>query len=215
MIFDDRSEAGQRLAEALSREPVVRDADPLVVLAIPRGGLPVGLEVARALGGQLDVAIARELRAAHDPDIAFGAVAADGHVDVDGGAVERLGLSEAEVAAELDRRRAAVERRLAVYRQALEPAALDGAVAVVVDDGIASGGTARQACALARRMGAEQLVLGAPIAPSGVEATLDDVVDRFVVLTRPDEFLAVGQAYREFPRLDDQELLGLLVDGAA
>lgn len=215
MIFRDRSEAGKRLAEALASEPLVADAERVVTVAIPRGGLPVGIEVARALGGPLDVAVVRELRSPQDPDVPFGAVAADGHVDVDTEAAERLGLTDEEVAAEVERRRAGVERRLALYRQRVPPASLEGAVAVVVDDGIGSGGTARQACALARRMGASTVVLGVPVAPARAADALEDVVDRIVVLTSPPEYLAVGQAYQEFPRSDDEELLALLSDWPA
>lgn len=211
MIFTDRGEAGRRLAEALADEPVVTTAARLVVLAVPRGGLPVALEVAHTLGADLEVAVARELRAPHDPDVAFGAVGADGHVEVDEPTVERLGLAQSEVDAELARRRAAVERRLVLYRQAVEPVDLDGAVVIVVDDGIASGGTARQACALARRGGAGTIILAAPVAPAEVEVQLADVADRFVVLTNPAEFLAVGQAYQDFPRLEDDEVLELLL----
>lgn len=212
MIFRDRSDAGKRLAAALADEPLVSGAERVVTVAIPRGGLPVGIEVARALGGPLDVAVLRELRVPDDPDVPFGAIAADGHVDVDGEVVERLGLSEDEVSTEVERRRAAVERRLALYRQQVPPAALEGAVAVVVDDGIASGGTARQACALARRLGATTVVLGVPVAPAKAADSLADVTDRVIVLTIPDEYLAVGQAYQNFPRFEDEEMLALLAD---
>ncbi len=210
MIFADRREAGRSLASALASEPFVRDAARVVVLAIPRGGIPVGAEVARALGAPLDVAIARELRAPHDPDIPFGVVGADDYVEVDEDTVERLGLSEAEVAAEVDRRTAAVKRRLALYREALEEPSLEDAVAIVVDDGVASGGTARRACELAWREGAAHVVLAAPLAALDAEEALADVTDRVVVLTYPDEFLSVGQAYLDFPRLSDEELLELL-----
>jgi putative phosphoribosyl transferase len=215
MIFVDRSEAGRMLAERLATEPVVRDASRLLTLAVPRGGLPVGIQVARRLGGDFDVAVATRLRAPHDPDVAFGSVAADGNVDVDEATVAQLGLRREEVEAEVERRRASVERRLALYRQVIGPASVEGAVVVVVDDGIASGGTARQACRLARRLGAEQVVLAVPVAPVTAEAHLAAEADRIVVLTVPAEFLAVGQAYQQFPRLDDEDLVRLFEDAPA
>ena len=210
MIFTDRSEAGRRLAEALAREPAVAEAEHVVVLAVPRGGLPVGVEVARGLDAPLDVAVARTLRSPHDPEVPIGVVGGDGHVEVDDDAVARLGLDADAVAREVAQRRERVARRLAVYREALEPVEIEGAVAVVVDDGAASGVTARHACALARRAGAGTVVLGLPVAPEGAAERFADVADRVVVLTEPAEFLAVGQAYQDVPQLDDEAALSVL-----
>ena len=210
MIFTDRIEAGRRLATALAEDPVVRDAGRVVVLAIPRGGLPVGAEVSRVLGAPLDVAVARRLRAPHDPEIGVGGVGADGHVEIDEATVERLGLTREEVDAEVAHRRARVARRLELYRRVVDPVDLDGAVVVVVDDGIASGGTARLACSLARRGGAAEVVLAVPVAPESAEHDLAEVADRILVLTTPAEFLAVSQAYQEFPQLDDDDVLAVL-----
>lgn len=207
MIFTDRREAGRKLAETLAREAVVADAERVVVLAVPRGGLPVGAEVARALEAPLDVVVARALRSPHDPEVPIGVVGGDGHVEVDDDAVQRLGLDPDAVARELDERRERVARRLAVYREALEPVDVDGAVVVVVDDGAASGVTAYHACELARRAGAEAVVLALPVAPASVAERLERAADRVVVLTQPAEFLAVGQAYQDFPQLDDETAL--------
>lgn len=215
MIFVDRSAAGRMLAERLADDPLVRDSDRTVTLAIPRGGLPVGVEVAKRLGTQFDVAVASELQAPHDPDVGFGAVAADGHLEVDQSVVRRLGLTDEEVTTEVERRREAVGRRIALYRKSLVPADVDGALAIVVDDGVASGATARHACRLARRLGAAQVVLGVPVAPADAAERMSGEADRIVVLTTPPEFLSVGQAYQEFPRLGDDELLPLIESVAA
>ena len=210
MIFTDRTEAGRQLADALAADPLVRDAERLVVLAVPRGGLPVGAEVSRRLAAPLDVVVTRRLRVPHDPEIGFGGVGADGHVEIDQDTVARLGLTREEVETEIEDRRGRVARRLELYRRVIPAAELDGAVAIVVDDGIASGATAHLACGLARRGGAAQVVLAVPVAPDTAEETLAGAADRVLVLTTPAEFLAVSQAYQDFPRLDDDDVLAIL-----
>jgi putative phosphoribosyl transferase len=203
-VFDNREAAGLRLAAALADLEVVAAAERVVVLGVPRGGLPVGVAVARELGAEFDVVVARRLRSPSNPEIGIGSVGCDGHVEVDEGLVERLGIPPELLEQEIADRREAVERRLALYRSIIPPVDLTGAVVVVVDDGIASGGTARQACALARRGGAATVVLGVPVAPSGAAEALQDAADEIVILATPAEFLGVTQAYAEFEQLDDE-----------
>lgn len=209
-MFEDRVDAGRRLADALVRHPAVQEAQHVVVLAIPRGGVPVGAEIAARLDAVLDVVVVRKLRSPANPELGVGAVAPDGYVDVDRALVERIGISEAQLEAEIAGRRAAVEERLAMYRQVVDAVDLAGAVVVVVDDGIATGGTARQACALARRQGAARVVLAAPVGPPGAEQSLADAADDVLLLDTPAEFMAVGQAYRDFDQLDDADALATL-----
>jgi putative phosphoribosyl transferase len=203
-VFDNRSEAGRRLAEALTDHAAVKGAERVVVLAVPRGGLPVGAEVARALGAELDVVVARKLRAPSNPEIGFGAVGSDGRVEVDGRTVERLGISTDEVDAEVTDRRAAVQRRLELYRSVVPQLDARGATAIVVDDGIATGGTAREACAVARRSGAARVVLAVPVAPTDASERVGDAADDVLILSTPAEFLGVTQAYADFEELDDE-----------
>lgn len=209
-VFEDRADAGRRLAETLAHTPVVTDAERLVVLAIPRGGLPVGLEVSRALGAALDVLVVRKLRDPLSEGRGYGSVGPDGHVELDDGLVKRLGLSQQTVEKEVADRRDAVDERLEMYRTVVHAADLSGAVVVVVDDGIATGSTARQALALARRSGATRVVLAVPVAPADVIDGLSALADAVVVLSTPDEFLSVGQAYRDFDHLDDATVMDLL-----
>jgi putative phosphoribosyl transferase len=209
-VFDNRAEAGRRLAIELETHPAVVGAERLVVLAVPRGGLPVGAEVARALGAELDVVVARKLRTPNNPELGFGAVGADGHVEVDHATMERLGITEEQLDAEIADRREAVQRRLTLYRSVAAPVDLQGAVVVVVDDGIATGGTSRQACALARRGGAATVVLAVPVAPVDTAQRLADAADDVVVLSSPAEFLGVSQAYAEFEQLDDEAAVAAL-----
>jgi putative phosphoribosyl transferase len=182
----------------------VKGAERVVVLAVPRGGLPVGAEVARALGAELDVVVARKLRAPSNPEIGFGAVGSDGRVEVDGRTVERLGISTDEVDAEVTDRRAAVQRRLELYRSVVPQLDARGATAIVVDDGIATGGTAREACAVARRSGAARVVLAVPVAPTDASERVGDAADDVLILSTPAEFLGVTQAYADFEELDDE-----------
>lgn len=211
-VFEDRRDAGRRLAAALRELPALSGAERVVVLAIPRGGLPVGAEVARALGADFDVVVVRKLRSPHNPELGFGAVGADGHVELDDTMVSDLGLTTDQVEAEVVDRVAAVERRLELYRGVAPAVNLEGAVVVVVDDGIATGGSARQACLLARRGGAVKVILAVPVAPRSARTSLDEVADDVVVLSSPAEFLAVDQAYREFAQLDDDAALATLAD---
>lgn len=202
-VFDNRYDAGRRLAEVLRDHPLIADAERVVVLGVPRGGLPVGAAVAAELGADLDVVVARKLRVPRNPEVGFGAVGSDGFVEVDEATVRRLGITAEELEAEIADRRAAVQRRLDLYRSVARPVELTGVTVVVVDDGIATGGTARQACALARRKGAARIVLAVPVAPARAADELADVADEVVVLSTPAEFLGVGQAYADFEQLDD------------
>ncbi|HEY8339238.1 MAG TPA: phosphoribosyltransferase family protein [Egibacteraceae bacterium] len=214
-VFEDRQDAGRQLARALASDPDIASADRVVVLGIPRGGLPVGAEVARALGAEFDVSVVRKLRAPQNPELGYGAVGPDGRVQLDEQLVARLGLTEEQVEAEIADRRAAVERRLAMFREVIPPVDLTGATVIVVDDGIATGGTARQACAFARAAGAARVILAVPVAPPGAAEELADAADRVLVLSQPAEFLAVGQAYRDFSQLTDEAALAAVRSATA
>ena len=209
-IFEDRSDAGHRLARALQAHPDVDTSGRAVVLAIPRGGLPVGAVVADELGAALDAVVVRKLRSPYNPELGIGAVASDGQVRIDDAMVARLGLTSEQVEAEVREQRAAVAERVSLYRRVLSPVELQGAVAIVVDDGVATGGTAKEACAVARRRGAQSVVLAVPVAPRETARALAELADVVVVLLQPAEFLAVGQAYANFDQLDDDVVLALL-----
>jgi putative phosphoribosyl transferase len=212
--FADRRDAGRRLGEQLSGEPVLAAASRVAVLGIPRGGLPVGAEVARALGGELDVVVVRKLRVPHHQELGFGAIGPDGRPELDESLISRVGLSPEQIDAEIADRREAVEERLRMYRRAAPEVALPGAAAVVVDDGIATGGTARQACAAAARLGADPVVLAVPVGPPSATSELADAADRVVVLSQPPGFVAVGQAYRDFGQLTDDDVMAVLREAA-
>jgi putative phosphoribosyl transferase len=208
VIFRDRQEAGQRLAEAVG-DGAGRDA---VVLAIPRGGVVIGREVATRLGVPLDVVIPRKVGAPGNPELGLGAVAAGVRV-LDGRLIRELGVTEDYLEREIAAQEYEIKRREEAYRAGRPPLDIQGKVAIVVDDGVATGGTAIAACRWARRAGAEDVVLAVPVAPRQARSTLEGEADRLVVLSSPDPFFAVGQWYRDFEQVTDREVVTLL--GAA
>ena len=206
MTFRDRREAGRRLAEALNG---YRSRRPFI-LAIPRGGIVVGYEVAVALDAPLDVVVPRKLRAPYNPELAVGAVAHDGSVYFDSPLVSSLRIPEEylkeETAAQLEE----IRRRMRVYRGDRPQPALAGRAAIVVDDGIATGSTMIAALRAVRGAKPATVVAAIPVAPpEGVES-LRTEADDVVCLYTPTLFYAVGQFYDDFAQTTDDEVIFLL-----
>jgi putative phosphoribosyl transferase len=210
-MFSDRRMAGQRLAQALRR---YRGPDT-VVLGLPRGGVPVAAEIAAALSAPLDVIVVRKLGVPFQPELAMGAVGEGGVTIVNHEVMQTLHVSEVELSAVAERERRVVEERAHRFRPASERLTLDGKVAVIVDDGIATGSTARAACAVARASGAALVVLAVPVAPADRHPEHWPEVDEFVCLERPFRFYAVGQFYEDFGQTTDDEVAALLRLAAA
>ena len=206
MPFRDRTDAGRQLAARLEH---LRAAD-VVVLGLPRGGVPVAAEVAAALGAPLDVIVVRKLGGPGRPELAMGAVGEDGAVVRDDRVLRLTRVPEAEFDTERDRQQREVTRRARVFRDVRPRLPLTGRPAVVVDDGVATGSTARAACEVARAAGASRLVLAVPVCAPDAAAVLSTVVDEFVALAVPPGFRAVGQAYGEFRAIEEEEVLALL-----
>ncbi|MER5636750.1 phosphoribosyltransferase family protein [Kitasatospora sp. NPDC002227] len=210
MEYADRTEAGRRLAAALVH---LRGADPVVV-GLPRGGVPVAAEVARALGAPLDLCVIRKLGCPGQPELAMGAIGEGGarvlneHV-LSGAAVTERQLAEVERA-----ERAELARRVERYRRGRPPVPLTGRTVVVVDDGLATGATARAACELVRARGAARVVLAVPVAPGDWQRTMAAAADELVCPLTPHRFWAIGQFYRDFGQTTDAEVLACL-DAAA
>ena len=211
MLFADRADAGRRLAARLEH----LRGEPVVVLGLPRGGVPVALEVARALGAPLDVIVVRKLGVPFQPELGMGAVGEDGVQVINRELVRLAGVPANELAAVQAREHAQVEARAARYRvhRAREP--LAGRVAVVVDDGIATGSTARAACQVARAHGAARVVLAVPVAPPGWEARIAGAADEMVCVDTPGDFFAIGQFYADFSQATDDEVIACLERAAA
>jgi putative phosphoribosyl transferase len=206
MGFTNRAEAGRRLAEKLEH---LQGSD-VAVLGLPRGGVPVAFEVARVLGAPLDVIIVRKIGFPYQPELAMGAIGEDGVRVVNQDIVRSIGVSEAEFAAVERHERVELERRARAFRGDRPRVSLVGRTALVVDDGIATGSTARAACQVARAHGATRIVLGVPVAPRSVFADLSGDADEIVCLETPEPFYAVGQWYAEFSQTSDEEVVDLL-----
>ena len=206
MPFVDRADAGRRLAHALLR---YRGQD-VVVLGLPRGGVPVAFEVAAALGAPLDVLVVRKLGVPFQPELGMGAIGEDGIRVISERVVAAAGVSEADIARVEVTERAELERRARRFRGDRPRVALTGRTAIVVDDGIATGSTARAACHVARAHGAARVVLAAPVAPSGAEEEFQQDADEVVFLETPEVFWAIGQFYADFAQTPDADVVALL-----
>jgi predicted phosphoribosyltransferase len=208
--FADRTDAGRRLAGELRERGI--DAD--LVLAIPRGGVPVGRPVADALGASLDVVVASKIGAPDNPEYAIGAVGSDGSAWFDEAVIDRLGVSDAYVDRERDREATAAREKASRYRPDGPVPDLTGRSVVVVDDGAATGATAIAALRLVAAAGAERIVLALPVAPPDtvdrLEAEAD--VDAVVALETPTQFRAVGAFYDRFDQVSDEEAMAYLSD---
>ena len=211
MVFAGRDDAGRRLAARLG----YLRGEPVVVLGLPRGGVPVAFQVARALGAPLDVIVVGKLGVPFQPELGMGAVGEDGVRVINPEVVHASGVSEDELAAVQAREQAAVQARAARYRVRRPREPLNGRVAVVVDDGIATGSTARAACQIARAHGAARVVLAVPVAPPGWQARIGAEADELVCLDTPRGFFAIGQFYARFPQVSDEEVIACLERAAA
>ncbi len=206
--FADLAEAGRRLAAALMR---FKAAEP-VVLALPRGGVPVGYEVARALSAPLDVVLVRKIGAPYQPEFGVGAIV-DGdepQLVLDEDLVALTDPPPGYIEDETRRQLAEIERRRQSYQGSRPALRLSGRSVIVVDDGIATGGTARAVLRALRRQNPHGLVLAVPVAPPDTVADLSADADEIVCLLTPDPFRAVGEHYREFQQTTDEEVIRLL-----
>ncbi|MFF0222036.1 phosphoribosyltransferase [Streptomyces sp. NPDC004629] len=210
MRFQDRSQAGRELAGRLS---ALRERGGLpdpVVLALPRGGVTVAAEIARALGAPLDVLLVRKIGAPQHEEFGIGAIAGDDPPLYDEHSLQRLGLSEERLAPAVARERTELHRRERRYRGGRPPPGLAGRTVIVVDDGLATGSTARAALRHVRRQAPARLVLAVPVgAPESLDA-LRTEADDIVCLYAPYSFSSVGQWYDEFGQLTDDDVIDAL-----
>ena len=206
MRFRNRSDAGRRLA---SRLRFLRGED-VVVLGLPRGGVPVAAEVARALGAPLDVILVRKLGVPAQPELGLGAIGESGARVINPDVVRYAHVSEEQIAQVEQKERAELQRRAQRFRGDAPIEPLAGRTAVIVDDGIATGSTARAACQVARALGAAAVVLAVPVAPPSTDQALRGDADEVICLEMPDRFLAIGEWYEDFAQTSDEEVVALL-----
>jgi putative phosphoribosyl transferase len=204
--FENRADAGRQLADKLAH----LRGQPVVVLALPRGGLAVGHEVARALGAPLDVLNVRKLGVPWQEELAFGAIASGGVRVFNDEVVASAGLSEADIEAVTARQQAELDRRERQYRGGRPATVLKDKTVVLVDDGIATGATVRAAIDVIRAQHPAKLVLAAPVAPATVAAQLEPQVDELVCVTTPIDMYAIGSWYEDFPQLSDDDVSSIL-----
>lgn len=204
----DRADAGRRLTTLVTGLAPARP----VVLALPRGGVPVAVPVAQALNAPLDVLVVRKLGLPTNPEMAFGAMGEDGKALVDERIVAAADLREDEVADVISRERDELNRRIGAYRQRRPAQDLNGAAAIIVDDGAATGSTSLAAIAVARSLGAASVVVAVGAAPPDVLDLLSRHADHAVAAMTPEPFISVGQWYRDFRPVNDDYVLAALAD---
>lgn len=206
MIFRDRREAGRALGRALRG---VGDLVDPIVLALPRGGVPVAFEVAEELRAPLDVFMVRKLGAPGQEELAMGAVAGDGSVVLNEPVIRAFGISQGAIDEAVAREQAEIERRTALYRRGRPPISIEGRTAILVDDGLATGATMK-AAARALRPLAERVIAAVPVGSAASCAQLRWEIAGLVCLEEPQHFLAVGEFYRHFDPTSDDEVRELL-----
>ncbi|TAL07500.1 MAG: phosphoribosyltransferase [Porticoccaceae bacterium] len=206
-VFQNRTEAGQRLGQALHRYAGRTDT---LVLALPRGGVPVGWEVARAIGATLDLMLVRKLGVPGQEELAMGAIASGGVQVLNADLVASLGIDPQVIAASAAREQRELARRELAYRGARPPPAIAGRCVILVDDGLATGATMRAAVAALRQRQPARIVVAVPVAPPDTVARLRAEADEVICLETPAAFFAIGPWYREFPQLTDDEVRELL-----
>jgi putative phosphoribosyl transferase len=204
-MYSDRSEAGRRLAAALEH---LADED-VVVLGVPRGGVEVAAEVAAERGWPLDIVIPRKVGAPLNPELGLGAIAPGVRV-LDERMLRALNVSDEYLEREIEEQEEEIRRRTRAYRREKPPLSLSDRTAVIVDDGIATGGTAVAAVRWARVQGARRVILAVPVAPREAVQRLSKEADEVICLATPEPFYAVGQWYADFPQTGDDLVVALL-----
>ena len=208
MMFSDRAEAGKRLAAALDHLA----GEDVVVLGVARGGVEVAAEVAIQNGWPLDIVIPKKVGAPFNPELGLGAIAPGVRV-LDERMLETLHVSREYLEREIRSQEEEIRRRTEAYRAGRPAAELEGKTAVVVDDGLATGGTAIAAVRWAKVQGAKRVILAVPVAPREAMAKLAKEADEVLSLATPEPFFAVGQWYGDFPQIADEQVIELLHRG--
>jgi len=209
--FRDRHDAGRKLAEALSE---YADRSGVIVLGLPRGGVPVAHEVAKALGAPMDIFMVRKLGMPGREEFALGAIASGGVQVLNEDAIEELNVSDSTVAKIAAAEQAELERREMTLREGAVAEPVEGRLVILVDDGIATGASMRAAMRALRAQGAAELIVATPVAAPQTCEMLADEADAIVCVRTPEPFLAVGPWYENFDQVTDDEVRALLRDRA-
>ena len=205
--LSDRAEAGRLLAAKLPENLAKSD---VVVIALPRGGVSVAAEIAKHLRAPLDVVVVRKVGVPWEPELAMGAVASDGVTKLDHGLIRSLGLSNYFVYALVAKEEIQVREREHLFRNGHPAVPISGRTILLVDDGAATGSTMLAATAALRKKNPKEIIVAVPVASRGAQASIEDEIGKFVCLSAPEPFVAVGQWYRSFPQISDEEVQRLL-----
>jgi len=211
MVFADRFEAGRLLASRLQE---FANRDDVVVLALPRGGVPVGFEVAKALRAPLDVFVVRKLGVPGQEELAMGALASGGVILLNRSVIQALGIPQDMIEAVIAKEQKELERREREYREGRPPIDVRGRTVILVDDGLATGSSMRVAAAALRQKDPAQIVVAVPVASAQTCAEFEKEVEKVVCAVTPEPFWAVGQWYRDFSQTTDEEVRELLRQAA-
>jgi len=212
MLFNDRTDAGKQLAARLH---FLQGQPNVIVLGIPRGGVVVAAEIARALNAPLDVFLAHKLGAPFNPELAIGAITSTGEVVLEETFIVELRLSHQDIEREIEHQRQEMARRLEVFRKNRPPLEVQNKIVVIVDDGVATGSTMLAALRALRQAQPARLILAIPVGPPDTIQRLGQECDQVVVLATPEPFWAVGRFYTHFGQTSDEEVIALLAEQAS
>lgn len=208
MRFSNRVDAGQQLAKKLSKYSNNPD---VIVLGLPRGGVVLSAEVARFLDAPMDIIVARKIGAPSNPELAVGALTAGGTIYLNKQLMQHLGMTVHDLTEIIEKEKQEAVRRMNVYRGNRPPLALKGKIAIIVDDGIATGATMVVAVQKAKLLGAKKVVVAVPVAPhDALQALNQQGVDELICLQSPPDFFGVGQFYESFAQVSDDEVVGVM-----
>jgi putative phosphoribosyl transferase len=206
-MFQNRTEAGRKLASSLSAYLGQPD---VLVLALPRGGVPVGVEVSRALRAPVDIFVVRKLGVPWNPELAMGAVATGGVRVLEEATVRSLAIPPEEIAKVAAQEELELERRERAYRGVRAPLPIAGRKVILVDDGIATGSTMRAGVAALRKLGPAHIVVAAPVVSRATRTVLQRIADEVVCVIEAGDFLSIGEWYEDFTQLTDGDVQKLL-----
>lgn len=205
MLYKDRCDAGQQLVKKLLK---YKDENPIII-ALPRGGVVLGYEVAKALNAPLDVIVARKLGAPYQPELGIGAIAPFGVRILNTGLVRSLEIAELQIEEIIEKETKEMNRRIELYRGANPPFDLQGQTIIIVDDGIATGISDKAVVLSIKELCPKKIILAVPVCPPGTAEKFEDV-DEFICLAQPPDFYAVSAFYENFEQVSDEEVINLL-----
>ena len=210
-MFADRRDAGVQL---ISRLKEYKDQQGVIVLSLPRGGVATGYEIARSLNIPLDIVIVRKIGFPGQPELAIGAVSETGTVVLNTSIISTYGVPKEYIEREVSRQKEEISRRVKLYRKGKGLPPLQGKTVILVDDGVATGATMKSAITTLKEENLKKLIVALPVAPPGVVKELEQMVDIFICIESPFDFMAVGSYYHDFTQVSDEEVINLLVRSA-